>query len=105
MINEVHVFIQRGQGWEGDSLEKINAKDKESEEGGKTVMNREIRLKRQRGGGERLDRGRVQSSEQSHVQHFSIQASSRWESDPGTSMNNKSIEIEIPCHCWSCFLM
>lgn len=58
MINEGHVFLffffQRGQGWEGDSLEKINAKDKESEEGKKTVMNREIRLKRQRGGGDRV---------------------------------------------------
>lgn len=48
-------------------MEKINVKDKESEETETTVMNTESRLKRQRGGGEKIHRGRVQSSKQSHV--------------------------------------
>lgn len=48
-------------------MEKINAKDKESEEKKNTVMNRESMLKRQKGEGEWIDRGRVQPSKQSHV--------------------------------------
>lgn len=48
-------------------MEKINAWDRESEGNEITVMNGESGLTRQRGGGETIDRRRVQSSKQSHV--------------------------------------
>lgn len=48
-----NIFFWKGQEWEGDTLEEINAEDMESEEKEIIVMNRESMLKRQRGGGEK----------------------------------------------------
>lgn len=52
-------FFWKGQEWGGDTLEEINAEDKESEEKEIIVMNRDSTLKRQSDGGEKID-GRVQ---------------------------------------------
>lgn len=55
-MNEGHVFLERKGMKELDALEEISAKDKGWQEKELTVTDREIRRKRQRGGGEQIDR-------------------------------------------------
>ena len=65
-MNKGHTFLERTRMrvryFGGDK-----AKDKDSQEKGITGMDRESRQKRQRAGGVKIDRGRIQSSKQSYV--------------------------------------
>lgn len=47
------IFFWKGQEWEGDTLEEINAEDNESEEQEIIVMNRKTMLKMQSGAWEK----------------------------------------------------